>query len=236
VRLSPQIRGTAPVTIAIPLKFTRENSSGILMAEAVCTSYRESNASHLTDALSMTRIGLPLAVVNAETATFDCSFGRGCDGLCCRNGRPSVSPMEEARIRDNLAKFLPHLRPDARKLIERDGFLSRRTKLGRPMVRVSKTWCVFFNAGCVLHKVGVEDGDSFQYKPTQCALFPLELDTDKDEWFVRQWNYRGEEWDLFCLNPLNTTRKAMESLAAEIALAETGDCNAAFTPEQELMQ
>ncbi len=176
----------------------------------------------------MTRNSLPLVVVNAATATFDCSFGRGCDGLCCKNGRPSVNPDEADRIQRNLAKFLPHLRPDARKLIEKQGFLSRRTKLGRPMVRVSQTWCVFFNRGCVLHKVGAEEGDAYQYKPVQCALFPLEKDASKGEWYVRQWNYRGEAWDLFCLNPKNATRTASESLADEIAIAESGAGDAAF--------
>ena len=33
---------------------------------------------------------IPLVVANLATATFECTFGRGCDGLCCKNGRPSV--------------------------------------------------------------------------------------------------------------------------------------------------
>jgi Fe-S-cluster containining protein len=178
----------------------------------------------------MTKTQLPLAVANAEAATFDCSFGRGCEGICCKNGRPSVGPDEVARIADNLPKFLPHLRPDARKLVEAEGFLSKRTKLGRPMVRVSESWCVFFNKGCVLHKVGAEDGDSFQYKPVQCSLFPLEKDAKDGDWYVRQWGYRGEDWDLFCLNPANSPREASESMAGEIALAATGAGDEAFTP------
>ena len=171
---------------------------------------------------------LSLAIVNAETATFDCSFGRGCEGICCKNGRPSVSPEEIAQIEDHLPKFLPHLRPEARKLIEAQGFISKRTKLGRPMLRVSESWCVFFNKGCVLHKVGIEDGDAYQYKPVQCALFPLEKDAGSGEWYIRQWEYGDEDWDLFCLNPKNSKRKASESLASEIALALTGTCDEAF--------
>ena len=89
------------------------------------------------------------------------------------------------------------------------------------MVRVADGWCVFFNGGCVLHTIGAEDGESYQYKPTQCALFPLEKDTDT--WYVRQWGLDGEQWDLFCLNPANSSRPAVESLAAEIALAITLD-------------
>ncbi len=163
------------------------------------------------------KMSLPLAVTNADTATFDCSFGRGCDGICCRNGRPSVTPEEHAVIASVLPRVLPLLREEARKVIEADGFTSARKKVGQPMVRVAAGWCVFFNGGCVLHTVGAEDGDSYQYKPTQCALFPLEK--GENEWYIRQWGYDSEDWDLFCLNPANSPRKAVESLAAEMALA-----------------
>ena len=166
----------------------------------------------------MPKTSLPVVVANAETATFDCLFGRGCDGVCCKNGRPSVDPAEAAAIRDSLERVLPHLRPEARARIEAEGFLSSRTKLGQPMVRVAGGWCVFFNGGCVLHKVGAAEGDPFRYKPSQCALFPLERDDDGD-WYVRQWGYRGEQWDLFCLNPAASSRPAVESLAGEAALA-----------------
>jgi Fe-S-cluster containining protein len=167
----------------------------------------------------MKKLALPVVVANAETATFDCIFGRGCEGICCQNGRPSVSPAEEAAIQTVLPRVLPLLTPAARKVIEENGFLSKRKKLGQPMVRVVGGWCVFFNAGCVLHKVGGEDGDSYQYKPTQCALFPL--DHDKGTWYVRQWGLEGEQWDLFCLNPKLSNRPAVESLAPELALAAT---------------
>ena len=160
---------------------------------------------------------LPLAIANADTATFDCSFGRGCDGICCKNGRPSVTPAEQAVIASVLPRALALMRPEAQRTIERDGVVSARSMLGQPMVRVAGGWCVFFNAGCVLHTIGAEDGESYQYKPTQCALFPLEK--DKGKWFVRQWNYDGEVWDLFCLNPANSPRKAAESLAPEMLLA-----------------
>ena len=169
---------------------------------------------------------LPLAVTNADTATFDCSFGRGCEGICCRNGRPSVTPAEQAAMASVLPRVLPLLRPEAQKVMEADGFVSARTKLGQPMVRVVGGWCVFFNAGCVLHTVGAEDGDSYQYKPTQCALFPLEKDAGK--WYVRQWGLEGEQWDLFCLNPANSPRPAVEALAPELILA--GKLDAAQPP------
>jgi hypothetical protein len=167
---------------------------------------------------------LPLAVTNADTATFDCTFGRGCEGICCKNGRPSVSPAEQAVIAAVLPRALPLLRPEARKVIEADGFVSARTKIGQPMVRVAGGWCVFFNAGCVLHTIGAEDGESYQYKPTQCALFPLEK-SDGNEWYVRQWGLDGEQWDLFCLNPANSPRPAAESLTPELALAARLDAS-----------
>jgi Fe-S-cluster containining protein len=161
----------------------------------------------------------PLNIINAATATFECTFGRGCDGLCCKNGRPSVTPAEQKTIQKVMKRTLPHLRDDARKLIEKEGYLSKRTKLGQPMVRVIDEYCVFFNEGCVLHKIGAEDGKAYQYKPVQCALFPLEKDEATDEWFIRQWNMEGEQWDLFCLNPKNSKKKAVKTLAEEIELA-----------------
>jgi hypothetical protein len=164
----------------------------------------------------MPRIALPV-VANAEAATFDCIFGRGCDGVCCQNGRPSVDRAEQAAIRKVLKRALPHLRPEAQKLVKAEGFLSNRKKLGRPMLRVVGGWCVLFNGGCVLHKIGAEDGDPYQYKPTQCALFPLEK--GKKGWYVRQWGHEGERWDLFCLNPTESDRPAVESLGGELALA-----------------
>lgn len=169
---------------------------------------------------------LPLAVANADTATFDCSFGRGCEGICCKNGRPSVTPAERGVIESVLARALPLMRPEARALVERDGFVSARTKVGHPMVRVADGWCVFFNRGCVLHALGAADGESYRYKPAQCALFPLEKG-DGGEWYVRQWGYEGERWDLFCLNPANSPRPAAESLAPELALAAALDAGAA---------
>ena len=168
----------------------------------------------------MPKKSLPtITIENLETATFECTFGRGCEGICCRNGRPSVASAEMMAMEGVLPRVLPRLRPDARKLVEEEGFVSRRTKVGQPMLRVSGGWCVFFNEGCVLHQVGAEDGDSYQYKPIQCALFPVEHDDD-GSWYVRQKGHRGEQWDLFCLNPKQSPKPAAETLAAEIALAQ----------------
>jgi hypothetical protein len=167
-----------------------------------------------------------LPVINLSEATFDCIYGRGCDGICCQNGRPGVYPDEEARIGKNLRKFLPHLRPEARTLIEKSGYLSKRRKGGLPMLRVVGGWCVFFHEGCVLHKVGATEGDKYRYKPAPCALFPL-AKNDKDEWYVRQWGVESEEWDVFCLNPQASPRPAAESLAEEMALAARYDREAA---------
>lgn len=165
----------------------------------------------------MPKLALPIVVANPE-ATYDCVYGRGCDGICCQNGRPSVNPTEESAIRAVLLRVLPHLRPEARALVEASGFLSNRKKLGHPMVRVVGGWCVFFNAGCALHKLGAADGDAHQYKPSQCALFPLEKGDD-GRWFIRQWGYDDEEWNLFCLNPKQSDKPALDSLMGEVALA-----------------
>lgn len=161
---------------------------------------------------------IPLTVVNAA-ATFDCSFGRGCEGICCRHGEPSVTPGEKALIDGVLDRARPHLRPEAAAALDAGGWLSEQEKVGLPMTRVVEGWCVFFNAGCVLHKVGAAEGDFARYKPIQCVLFPLEP-TGDGTWYVRQWGYEGEEWDdLFCLNPANTRRLAAEALAPELAVA-----------------
>ncbi len=159
-----------------------------------------------------------LPVINLSEAKYECIYGRGCDGICCQNGRPPVYPEEAARIDAVLGEVLPHLRPEARDLIASRGYLSNRRKDGQPMLRVTGGWCVFFNQGCVLHKVGAAEGDSYKYKPSMCALFPLAKDP-KGGWYVRQWGYKGEAWDLFCLNPKASAVPAAEALGAEIELA-----------------
>jgi Fe-S-cluster containining protein len=161
----------------------------------------------------------PFVVVNAETATFECTYGRGCAGLCCRNGRPPVTRQEAERIDANIGKVLPHLRPEARKLIEASGYLSRRGQADSPMARVVAGWCVFFSEGCVLHKIGATEGDKYRYKPAPCSLFPLAQD-HKGRWQVRQRGYNGELWDLFCLDPAASAVPATLSLTDEIALAK----------------
>lgn len=171
-------------------------------------------------------MAMSLPVVNLSEATFECIYGRGCDGLCCQNGRPGVYPDEVGRIDGSLPKFLPELRPEARDLIEKSGYLSNRRKDGLPMLRVMDGWCVFFNRGCVLHKVGAAEGDKYRYKPASCALFPL-AKNDAGEWYVRQWGVEGEEWDVFCLNPMASPTPAAESLQEEMGLGRRYDAEAA---------
>ena len=159
-----------------------------------------------------------LPIVNLREATFECTYGRGCEGICCRNGRPPVFEDEVARIEQNLHKFLPLLTAAQAAVVEEDGFVSKRKKSGAPMLRVLDGWCIFFNEGCVLHKVGAAEGDAFRYKPEPCSLFPLERD-GKGDWYVRQHDYKGEQWDLFCLAPTNSRVPAAKSLVAEVAFA-----------------
>jgi hypothetical protein len=163
-----------------------------------------------------------LPVVNLDEAKYVCIYGRGCEGVCCRNGRPVVHPEEVEILDTNLAKALPHLTPAPRKLVEQKCYLSERRKLGLPMARVVEGWCVFFNQGCVRHKIGAAEGDSFRYKPAACALFRLAKD-EYDRWYVRQKGFDGEPWDLFCLDPSSTTQRAAETLREEIALARRHD-------------
>jgi hypothetical protein len=166
-----------------------------------------------------------LPVLNLAEAKFECIFGRGCDGICCQNGRPPIYPEEVENLDNNLAKFLPELRPEARQLVEECGYLSNRRRNGLPMLRTINGWCVFFNQGCVLHKVGAQEGDAYRYKPAACALFPLARD-DNDRWYVRQRGFKSEKWDLFCLNPRQTQVPASESLRVEVGLAKQFDLEA----------
>jgi hypothetical protein len=164
-------------------------------------------------------ISMPLPILNLAEARYECTFGRGCDGVCCREGRPPMYPEEVARIDANLQKILPRLRDEARAVVRRKGYLTRRLRIGLPMLRTAKGWCVFFNEGCALHKLGAEEGDKFRYKPSVCALFPIQAD-EKGNWYVRQKGYKKEVWDLFCLDPQNSPMPAAESLREELALAQ----------------
>jgi hypothetical protein len=163
-----------------------------------------------------------LPVLNLSEAKFECIFGRGCDGICCQNGRPPVYPEEVERLDANLDKLLPQLRPEARARVEKEGYLTNRKKLGLPMLRVVKNWCVFFNQGCVLHKVGAAEGDKYRYKPAACALFPLAKD-ENDQWYIRQTGYKDDEWNLFCLDIRSSPIPASESLKDEVSLAKHYD-------------
>src|SRR5437764_11120143 len=71
-------------------------------------------------------MAISLPVVNLAEAKFECIYGRGCDGICCQNGRPPISAEDDRRIRKSLKKARPLLRPEARALLDREGFVSRR--------------------------------------------------------------------------------------------------------------
>ncbi len=119
----------------------------------------------------------------------------------------------------HLEKFLPDLRPEARAALEEGGDLGAESKAGQRTLRVVDGWCIFFHHGCIFHRVGAAEGDRFRYKPAACALFPLDRD-EQNRWHVRQKDFDGEIWDLFCLDPTQTNVPAAESLREEIALAE----------------
>ncbi len=163
-------------------------------------------------------MGGSLPIINLSEARYECTFGRGCEGICCRNGRPPIYPEEIERIDANLPKFKREMRPEALAVLETQGYLNRRRKCGLPMLRVVDGWCLFFNQGCIFHKVGAAEGDKYRYKPAACALFPLARD-EKDEWYIRQIGVKNEPWDLFCLDPQASPLPAAESLRPEIELA-----------------
>ncbi len=157
-------------------------------------------------------------IINVDQARFECIYGKGCDGICCKQGRPLVYPEEMECIDANLHKFLHLMRPDAQAAVKRRGYLSRRRRFGQRLMRSAGGWCVFFNQGCVLHRVGAAEGDKFRFKPAVCSLFPIQQDKH-DQWYVRQKGFKREKWDLFCLDPRSSTMPAAESLRDEIALA-----------------
>lgn len=168
---------------------------------------------------------MSLPVVNLDRARFECTYGRGCDGVCCREGRPIVYADEIERIGGILERIVPSLRPESREAIRRRGWLSERRRCGERVTRNAGGWCVFFAAGgvgCVLHRAGAEEGDAFRYKPAVCSLFPIQRD-EKGRWYVRQKGYQGEKWDLFCLDPALNAKPAAETLSAEIELAKRFD-------------
>jgi Protein of unknown function (DUF3109) len=160
-----------------------------------------------------------LPVLNLDSATFECIFGRGCEGICCQKGQPPVLEQDIANIEAALPRVLPLMREAARQKVEQLGYLSSWRKAGMRTLRVAEGWCVFFNQGCLFHKIGAEEGDSFRYKPLYCAVFPLEQN-DEDQWYVRQWGVEKEKWDLFCLNPKQSSRLAAETLADELRRVE----------------
>ncbi len=160
-----------------------------------------------------------LPVVNLSEATFECIYGRGCDGLCCQNGRPGVYPEEVQRLDANLSKFLPELRPEARQThrIER---LPEQPPQGRPADAARRRRLVrLLSQGLRAAQGRRRRGRQVPLQARACALFPL-AKNDAGEWYVRQWGVEGEEWDIFCLNPQASPRPAAESLQEEIRLAE----------------
>lgn len=158
-----------------------------------------------------------LNVINFGKATFKCVFP-ACGGKCCREGEPGLEPAEIERIDANLGKFTPHLRPAAQAFLAQQHFMTDNIKEGRRTMAVVEDWCVFFNEGCVLHKIGAMEGEKYRYKPWLCVTFPLER-YDNESWHVRQWGENGEEWDIFCLNPAETTERAQDTLAEEVQFA-----------------
>jgi hypothetical protein len=171
-------------------------------------------------------VNFELTIVNLQEAKYECRYGNGCDGHCCQEGRPLVYAEEIERLDANLEKFLPLMRSAARQRLRQSGYLTERRRLGERIMRNAGGWCIFFNEGCILHRVGEAEGDKFRYKPAVCSLFPIQLD-EHDRWYVRQKGFKREKWDLVCLDPAWSNVPAAQSLKEEIALAKR------FTDEAE---
>ena len=160
---------------------------------------------------------MSLTILNPK-ARFECTFGRGCEGVCCRNGRPPIDREEIEAVDRRLQEIESMMRPEAASAVRKDGYLSRRRAMGERMARVVRGWCVFYNQGCVLHRLGAQEDDPFRYKPFACAVFPLSRD-QRGRWYVRQRGFKSEKWDLFCLDPAASPAPALESLKPEVELA-----------------
>jgi Fe-S-cluster containining protein len=164
---------------------------------------------------------MPVRVFNLTEARFECTFGRGCAGICCRNGRPPVYDDEAARIAGRMDALLPLMRTSAARVAVQAGFMSRRRKAGTHTLRVVDGWCVFFNTGCVLHQLGAAEAQTYRYKPFACATFPLEQHHTRG-WYVRQKGLLGEVWDLPCLDPSTGQPAAASTLGEELRLIDDG--------------
>lgn len=94
-----------------------------------------------------------------------------------------------------------------------------------PTLAVVDRYCIFWNDGCALHKLGAAEGDKNRYKPSTCITFPLD-ETEDGHWYVRQRGLLDEAWNLPCLDPHASTRSGAESLTEEVTFAtrlEAGD-------------
>ncbi len=65
----------------------------LLLEKARTVLYRYGNLSPTKSPRAPT-MPTSLPVVNLAEAKFECIYGRGCDGICCQNGRPGVYPDE----------------------------------------------------------------------------------------------------------------------------------------------
>lgn len=57
----------------------------------------------------------------------------------------------------------------------------------------------------------------------RCVAFPLTRERRGQPWYVRQWQQRGEAWDVFCLNPAESPKPAAETLRDEVAFVRELD-------------
>ena len=140
-----------------------------------------------------------LPVLNLSQAKYECTFGRGCDGICCQNGRPPVYPEEQERIDANLEKLLPRLSPEARALVEQKGYLSERTKLDvlRGMRRIKV---------CVGYSLDGSERDELPTDPSEIAR-AQPIYEELDGWDADTSNVRDFDALLFAHGVLKSVQR-----------------------------
>ena len=172
--------------------------------------------------------GLP--IVNLDEARFECTFGRGCDGVCCKEGRPLVYPDEVGRIAEALEKLQVEAPPRGPGGRGEEGVPQRPASPGPPRPAQRRRLVPVLPRGMPPAPTRAGGRGQVPVQAGRLLLFPIQQD-EHDRWYIRQRGFHRETWDLFCLDPRIHPRPAAETLVEEIALAKRFDDEAkAATP------
>jgi hypothetical protein len=160
------------------------------------------------------------------TSPWRCIFGEGCPGVltgpapelehgCCSYGAHFVDDDDEAETMRHAARLTKH-QWQFKKVAERKGGPTKRSKKGDVTTRLQDGACIFLNrpefgrgAGCALHVGAVDAGERpMDWKPDVCWQLPLRLAETTDdeghvtstlrEWKRRDWGAGGHEFHWWC--------------------------------------